>query len=220
MPDGVKSFAIHDTPIAVIDFETTGLNPGEDRVVEMSVVRLDPGAEPRLVFDTLINPDRPVSASEVHGIHDQDVCDAPRFNEVADQVLTALSDCVIAAYNVYFDIRFLDFELQQAERGHRFPHFCVMYLRPLLDLGRTCRLAEACQSAGIELSDAHVAAADTLATAQLLQVYLAELREKGITTFGELPRIRRYRFFESFEWSPFKEVQGTGSVRLKSRYRH
>ncbi|MCX7030142.1 MAG: exonuclease domain-containing protein, partial [Spirochaetes bacterium] len=64
MPKGVMSQLILETPIAIIDFETTGLAPGPDRVVEVSVVRADPGKEPVLILDSLVNPDRPMAATE------------------------------------------------------------------------------------------------------------------------------------------------------------
>ncbi len=66
--NGVLHQNLNETPIAVLDFETTGLTPGFDRVVEVSVVRVDPGAPPRLIFDTMINPDRRMAATEVHGL--------------------------------------------------------------------------------------------------------------------------------------------------------
>lgn len=67
MTTGISSLRIADTPVAVIDFETTGLTPGYDRVVEVSIVRIDPGSKPRVVFDTLVNPARPMAATEIHG---------------------------------------------------------------------------------------------------------------------------------------------------------
>ena len=68
--NGIKDRRIAETPVAIIDFETTGLTAGFDRVIEVSVVRVDPGEQPRLVFDTLVNPHRPVAATEIHGITD------------------------------------------------------------------------------------------------------------------------------------------------------
>ena len=50
---GALDSRIDETPIAIIDFETTCLTPRYDRVLEISVVRKDPGQAPRLVFDTL-----------------------------------------------------------------------------------------------------------------------------------------------------------------------
>ena len=65
---GIASHPIAATPIAIVDFETTGLIAGTDRVVEVSVVRVDPGNEARLVLDTLVNPMRRMGATEIHGI--------------------------------------------------------------------------------------------------------------------------------------------------------
>lgn len=72
---GIAERPIADTPIAVFDFETTGLHPGYDRVIEVSVIRIDPGQPPRLAFDTLVNPRRRVAATEIHGITDVRIFD-------------------------------------------------------------------------------------------------------------------------------------------------
>ena len=136
---GVGPLLIGDTPLAVIDFETTGLTPGVDRVVEVAVARLEPGCEPQLVLDTLVNPQRRVAATEIHGITDEDVSDAPSFAEVAGDLVEALAGCVVTAYNVYFDISFLSHELKSAGLNHVPPHMCLMYFRPrLLPTWSTC----------------------------------------------------------------------------------
>src|SRR5690242_6594854 len=106
---------VADAAIAAVDMETTGLHPGADRVVEISVVRIEPGAEPALVLDTLVNPGRRVSATEIHSISDRDVADAPRFEDIAGDLARALSGAVLAAYNVYFDVGFLEDELGRVQ---------------------------------------------------------------------------------------------------------
>ena len=141
---GIREASIFDTPIAVVDFETTGLAPETDRVIEVSVVRLDPGESPRLVFDTLVNPSRPVAATHVHGITDEDLLDAPGFADIADGLCEALAECVFSAYNVYFDMSFLRSELQRVGIDEVPPHFCLMHMRPMLGLGKTCNLAKVC----------------------------------------------------------------------------
>lgn len=196
---------ISDTPIAVIDFETTGLTPGLDRVVEVAVVRLEPGSQPQLVFDTLVNPMRSMAATEIHGITDADVADAPRFHDIAGELIAALSDCVIAAYNVYFDIKFLLSEMGQSGVNHIPPHFCLMYMRPMLGLGSRCKLDEACRAHNIDHDAAHVAAQDAEAAGLLLERYLDILKERKIHAFSDLARLRDYKFLKSFENSPFPE---------------
>ncbi|MEK6531001.1 MAG: 3'-5' exonuclease [Deltaproteobacteria bacterium] len=96
--DGIATKKIAEMPVAVIDFETTGLTAGYDRIVEVAVARIDPGERPRLIFDTLVNPLRPMAATEIHGITDKDVADAPRFKDIAGELLAAIKDCVLAAY--------------------------------------------------------------------------------------------------------------------------
>ncbi len=201
--NGISGFALDETPIAIIDFETTGLSAGIDRVVEVSVVRLDPGKTPRLVFDTLVNPMRQMAATEIHGITDQDVANAPQFADIVEDLLGALSGCVVAAYNVYFDMRFLNYELTNVGVFHEPPHFCLMYLRTMLGLGATCKLREACRFHGVDLEKSHVAAADALASGFLLAKYLETARERGIRTFGDLARLKQYKFVRSFANDPF-----------------
>ena len=113
---GLLDHAILQTPIAVLDFETTGMRTGWDRVVEVSVVRLDPGQPMNLVLDSLIQPDRRVTATEIHGITDRDVADAPRFADIAGNLLEAISGCILAAYNVAFEVA--DFDDLMAGRDH------------------------------------------------------------------------------------------------------
>jgi DNA polymerase III subunit epsilon len=205
---GVVDRAIAETPIAILDLETTGISPGSDRVLEVSVMRREPDGTTRLILDTLVNPCRPVAATEIHGITDNDVVDAPIFAEIADDLVDALADCVVAAYNVYFDMGFLDFELSQAGYFDSPPHFCLMYLRPMLALGKRCSLGDACKEYGISQNDAHTAFSDTQAAAQLLELYLDEARAKGVVTFGDLARLRSYKFTQSFEFDPFRTVAG------------
>lgn len=213
MPSGISGRRIDDTPVAVIDFETTGLTPGLDRVVEVSVVRIDPGESPRLAFDSLINPVRPMAATEIHGITDADVAEAPRFQDVAGELLAAIEGCVIAAYNVYFDIKFLDFELANAGVAHAPPHFCLMYMRPMLGMGSRCKLAEACKHHGIPYSESHVAARDAVASGHLFCAYRDEVRRKSIATYDDLAALKAYKFSSSFACDPFPSPSRFGLSR-------
>ncbi|MEX1040439.1 MAG: 3'-5' exonuclease [Pirellulaceae bacterium] len=212
---GISSLRIADTPVAVIDFETTGLVPGHDRVVEVSVVRIDPGKPPEVVFDTLINPLRPMGATEIHGITDADVINAPRFQDIAGELLAATQDCVISAYNVYFDIKFLNFELANAGVTHAPPHFCLMYLRPMLGLGSRCKLDVACRAHNVNYEATHIAADDAFAAGLLFGNYLQEINRQGVSTYGDLARLRKYKFNESFSCQPFPDPGTLGLKRFE-----
>lgn len=217
---GIRGRRIAETPIAVLDFETTGLTPGPDRVIEVAVVRLDPGQPPRVALDTLVNPLRPVAATEIHGITNADVAGAPRFEDIAGRFLEAIAGCVVASYNVYFDMKFLEFELRRLSLPYKTPHFCMMYLRPMLELGQRCSLELACQCHGVNYRAAHAALVDTLATVRLWDFYRTHLVARGIETFHELGRLRSYKFVESFVREPLRLTQRAGMaarVPLKSR---
>ena len=195
----VADARIDETPVCVIDFETTGLSAGRDRVVEVSVVRVDPGEKPRLVLDTLVNPQRSVGATEIHGITDEDVVAAPLFADIADQMLEAISGSLVAAYNVYFDMRFLQDELMRAGASAEVPHTCLMYMRPLLGLGGRCPLGQACSMHRIQYEPKHHAYIDAYAASQLVPVYVKEAERSGITTYGDLASRGSYKFLQSFD---------------------
>ena len=204
---GVLDREVRKTSIAVIDLETTGLTPGTDRVVEVSVVRLEPDKRPQVVLDTLVNPGRPMAATEVHGITDDDVADAPEFRDVAAGFIDAVAGCVVAAYNVYFDIRFLEYELSRAGFKNIPPHLCLMYLRPMLGLGRRCSLTEACRAHGLQYAHAHSAKADATAATRLMKIYQNTIAERGIRTFADLAQLKSYKFVNSFRWLPLEPTR-------------
>lgn len=198
MESPLLSQHVDQVPLAVVDLETTGLNPAGDRIVEVSVVRLGPDAKVEVVLDTLLDPQRPMAATEIHGITDSDVTGAPTFSDVAGELGRALADSVLAAYNVYFDVRFLNAEFERVGLKPLPPHVCLMYLRPLLGLGKKCGLVDACRIHGIEHAHAHRTAADALAAASLWPLYVEEMERKDLKTLWDLQAVKRYKFFESF----------------------
>jgi DNA polymerase III epsilon subunit-like protein len=220
MAQGITGRVIAQTPISVIDFETTGLTPGPDRVVEVSVVRMEPGRAPEVTFDTLVDPRRPMGATFVHGITDEDVAGAPVFGEVAGDLVRALAGSVVTAYNAYFDMRFLEFELSASGLDRLPPYFCLMYLRPMLDIGQRCSLGRALARHGIANPHAHTAAGDSLASALLMQVCLDTMADLGIETYEHLAGRRSYKFVRSFHRDPLATAHAAHlapCARVKSR---
>lgn len=96
-------------PLAFIDLETTGTNLGVDRIVEIAIVKILPDGT-KSVKRKLINPEMPISkgSSDIHGITDEMVKDAPTFKQVANELKQVLDGCDIAGYNSNrFDIPLL-----------------------------------------------------------------------------------------------------------------
>jgi len=104
-------------PLAFIDLETTGINLATDRIIEIAIVKVLPDGK-RSVKRKLINPGMtiPKQSSDIHGITDEMVKDAPVFKEVAHELKQMLDGCDIAGYNSNrFDIPLLVEEFLRAD---------------------------------------------------------------------------------------------------------
>jgi DNA polymerase-3 subunit epsilon len=102
-----------DRPLAVFDLETTGTDPGTDKIVEISVLRVGVDGE-RETRTRRVNPGRPIppAATAVHGIGDEDVRDQPTFRQIARGLLDFLEGADLAGFNVSrFDLPLLQREL-------------------------------------------------------------------------------------------------------------
>jgi len=104
-------------PLAFIDLETTGVNLATDRIIEIAIVKVLPDGK-RSIKRKLINPQIPIpkQSSDIHGITNEMVKDAPAFKEVAHELKQMLDGCDIAGYNSNrFDIPMLVEEFLRAE---------------------------------------------------------------------------------------------------------
>ena len=81
-----------ERPIVFFDLETTGTDPATDRIVEVAALRIDADGT-RSARCRRLNPERPIppAATAVHGIHDDDVRDAPTFRKVARSIWPLLA---------------------------------------------------------------------------------------------------------------------------------
>jgi DNA polymerase III subunit epsilon len=96
-------------PLAFIDLETTGINLGTDRIIEIAIIKILPDGT-RSIKRKLLNPEMPISQSsiDVHGITNEMVKDAPTFRQVANEFKQMLDGCDLAGYNSNrFDIPLL-----------------------------------------------------------------------------------------------------------------
>lgn len=109
----------HRAPLAILDFETTGLDANAgDRVVEVGVVLFDQG-EVTERWGALVDPQMPLPAdtTRITGIEQSDLEGAPAFEDVADELLRLLKDRILVAYNAAFDREFLVHELSLCGRA-------------------------------------------------------------------------------------------------------
>lgn len=166
-------------PIAFIDLETTGVSLSTDRIVEIAIIKLLPD-DTRQVKRKLINPQMPIpkSSSDIHGITDEMVKDAPTFKQVANEVKVFIENCDLGGYNSNrFDIPILmeeflrvglEIDLSKRKMVDVQHIFYTMEPRTL-----TAAYKFFCEK---ELVDAHSAEADVSAT---IDVFLAQLKRYG-----------------------------------------
>lgn len=114
-------FAESSAPVTNIiftafDTETTGFSPKNDRIVEIGAVKFRGNGEVLAVTSWLINPGMPIPfyATEVNGITDAMVADAPSFNAVWTEFAAFCKDSILLAHNATFDTGFLRAELERA----------------------------------------------------------------------------------------------------------
>ncbi|KAB2911784.1 MAG: hypothetical protein F9K40_00020 [Kofleriaceae bacterium] len=171
--DGAAKFA-------VVDVETTGFRRNHDRIVEVAVITA--GADGKVVeeYVTLVNPERDIGPTHVHGIRASRVNAAPRFAEIAGDLCARLKGAVLVAHNATFDVGFLRGEFSRlGSELPAIPSVCTLKLSRLLKLPLASRrLSACCEHAGIELRDPHAALGDARAVAGLLRYYL-ELAAKS-----------------------------------------
>lgn len=163
--------------LVAIDFETTGLSPSRDRIVELAMAGLGKSGKPVWTWQSLVNPGRPIpiSATTIHGIDDRQVSNAPAFSELACAVAQLLEGKVLLAHNLRFDASFLRTEYRRI--GHPMPaDFGLDTLEMSRRIGRSGvshRLEDLCERYGLIKTERHRALSDALAACQLLQVLMS-----------------------------------------------
>lgn len=171
-------------PLAFIDLETTGVNLGTDRIVEIAIVKILPDGS-KSVKRKIINPEMPIpkTSSDVHGITDDIVKEAPTFAQAAQELKQMLDGCDLAGYNSNrFDIPLLVEEFLRVNVDFD------MKGRKLLDVQNIFhKMEQRTLSAAYKfycnknLEAAHSAEADATATYEVLLSQLERYPELGRT---------------------------------------
>lgn len=158
--------------LAVFDLETTGINPERDRIVELTIARVEPGSLRCQTLYSLVNPGIPIpqEASAVHGIHDADVAESPRFAAIAPVAVRMFEGADLLGYNHRrFDVAMIAAECKAigranpCEGAHLVDAQLIYFKREPRDL--TAALQFFC---GETHTDAHGTSADVLATCRVL----------------------------------------------------
>jgi len=102
----------------VLDTETTGLDPSSHRIIEICCLELDNHLPTGKFFHKLVHPDRdiPEESTRVHGLTLDKLADAPRFDQIVEELLAFIADSPLVIHNAEFDVKFLNAEFARTER--------------------------------------------------------------------------------------------------------
>lgn len=159
---------------AIIDLETSGLEPGSARVIEIAILQVNSKGEVHEEFATLINPgDGQVGPTFIHHITEEAVLTAPTFQEVAGDILKRLENRIIVAHHAAFEDKFLSAEFRRA--GFRLPPLPALdtlwLARQVVDLPNY-KMQTVLQHYGVEEIDLHTALGDVRALNKILPTLL------------------------------------------------
>ncbi|MBF0489261.1 MAG: 3'-5' exonuclease [Candidatus Omnitrophica bacterium] len=184
-------------PLVVLDLETTGIWIEKDRIIEIALIKLNPDGT-REQLTTRVNPVMaiPAKATEITGITQEDVKDAPAFGAIAGKVLQFIGDADIGGFNVErFDLPLLAREFMDAGLQFDFSQRTIYDAQKIYHLHNkrdlTAAYAFYCHE---ELKDAHSALADTQATLDIL--------EEQIKRYGKDESVESLKVFD---YEPNKE---------------
>jgi DNA polymerase III epsilon subunit len=174
---------IEEFDLVFIDLETTGLNTQEDEAIcEIGAYKV---REEKIIdkFHTLINPkkDIPYSVYLIHKISNEDVKDAPFFEDIVEELLKFLKKTIICAYNADFDIGFLNWELKKIN----YPLLTFPVIDILSMAKKTLKLPKynlkaICSFFNIEIKETHRALEDAFLALKVFFRLKSIIKEKGI----------------------------------------
>ncbi len=171
-------------PIAFIDLETTGVNLTNDRIVELAIVKIMADGT-RIAKRRLINPQMPIPqvTSDIHGITDEMVKDAPTFKQMSNEIRQFLENCDLGGYNSNrFDIPMLMEEFLRAGVEVDLSDRRMIDVQHIFYTMQPRTLSAAYQFfCEKELVDAHSAEADINATIEVLEAQLKKYDKLGTT---------------------------------------
>jgi DNA polymerase III epsilon subunit-like protein len=181
----------HGPGFAVIDVETTGFSPQDERIVEVGVVLLDPSGRETGAFCTLVDPGRDPGPSHIHGISAGMLAGAPTFAAIHPTLADRLSGRVVVGHNVDdFDLCFLRAECHRAGRDLApgpVPSIDTLAVAQAhLGLQGRARLVDCCTHFGLWWADHHSALGDARVTAALFRSMRAELGDATLGITGLL----------------------------------
>jgi DNA polymerase-3 subunit epsilon len=185
----ISSLPVEEANYCVVDVETTGLSPRRNGVIEIALVKVS-GMKIVDTYNSFVNPghDIPYFITQLTSITNEDVYDAPFFEDIADEVYDFIGDDILTGHNLSFDSSFINKEFRYA--GKEPPEnlsLCTLKLsRRMYPMLRSKSLGVVCKHLGLKNSGAHRAIGDADVTAKLLIKLLKEVKNFNIKHVNDL----------------------------------
>ena len=180
MPNASSSIAQIPSRLVFLDLETTGGSPRADRVTEVALIVTEGGNEVGR-WSSLVNPGCaiPPDIAWLTGITNEMVADAPRFEEIASEVLTRLDGEILVAHNARFDYGFLKGEFARLDVTFSAKTLCTAKLsRQLFPQHHRHNLDTLIERHQLHIPNRHRAMGDTEAIVQLMQRWQHEVEPR------------------------------------------
>jgi DNA polymerase-3 subunit epsilon len=168
-----------DAPFSLIDFETSGFQPGSSRILEVAVIKINKNGQVLDEFTTLVNPERGgVGRSDIHKITLSMVNNAPKLSDIVGDLLKILDSSIVVAHNARFEENFLESAFRENGIKHQLmPTIDTLWLsRQVLNLPNY-KLATVIDEFGFDFRDAHTAYGDVSAMAKVLPELLRQSKK-------------------------------------------
>lgn len=180
----MPAFDLSNCRFAFLDLETTGLSPWfGDRICEVGIV-LTEGKRIKETFQTLLNPQRPLSpgAASANGLNDDMLAGAPQFAGIAPKVRDLLKDSVVVCHNAQFDLQFLDSEFRRLNWQLEIPNLIdTLHIAREHFEFRSNTLTHIAAEFGISTPEAHRALADALTGKSVFFALMESVKSIGKT---------------------------------------
>lgn len=169
---------------AIVDIETTGTNAGYNCITEVAIY-VHNGEKVVDEWHSLINPNTeiPPFITQMTGITNEMVADAPEFKDVADEIFSILHDKIFVAHNAGFDYGFLKSHLMDSGYDLKSKKLCTVRLsRKIFPGFKSYSLGRLSESLGVSIKNRHRAQGDALATAEIFTMLLKNDNGNHINT--------------------------------------
>jgi len=158
----------------IIDVETTGGSPKNDRITEIAIISFN-GERIEESFSTLINPERniPPFITKLTGISDYMLVNAPKFKEVSEKIFYLTANKIFVAHNASFDYNFVKEEFNRIGVKFDRKKICtVQKSRVLIPGKKSYSLGNICSDMNISIENRHRALGDANATVELFKIIM------------------------------------------------